>query len=493
MSELLEFILTHEDAFKRGRLASLYSDFRIQQANNPDGYNANITAWRQALTDAARAGLVPSQTGAYNLLTLGTGEALLRELTSKDFGRPLALAAVIHDAVSKKEMIPLKDFVAAKTSIYSRSWSINPLSILSWGLQQLGVIGGTVSQDKLVAGEFVIVANLEAASNAILSQASSRTSIVDRIYSLDSFTTAFSHVLSPVHALTTTDISLVLTHLSRDKAALSYDATSQTIKLAPPNTTTPDPITQQDITIAHLRSLIASLTTQLPLLSARIASCEAAARAAVATKSRTAALAALRSKKLAEQGLQRRADTLAQLETVYAKIEEAADNVEVVRAMEASAGVLRGLHEQVGGAEGVESVVEALREEMGKADEVNDVINEVGRESSAAVDEDEVDEEFAELERAEREKVEREEAERTAERLRELERLEEERKRAERATEQKKRTKEVETSSHAADEAQVLETSQELGRMSLDEESRPTLSSEEQNKAPKQMQRVLEE
>ncbi|KAL1643752.1 hypothetical protein SLS58_004768 [Diplodia intermedia] len=501
MPELLDFILAHEDAFKsRGRLASLYSDFRIQQATNPDGYNANISAWRQALIHATRAGLVPSQTGANSLLSLGTGEALLRELTSKDFGRPLALAAV-HDAATKKEMIPLKDFLAAKTSIYSRSWSLNPLSVLSWGLQQLGVLGGTTSQDRLAVGEFVVMANLEAASSAVVAQASNHTSVVDRIYSLDSFRSAFAHALSPSHEFTPTDISVLLTHLSRDKAALSYDPVSQTVKLAPANATAtaPEPITQQDITIAHLRGLIASLNAQIPALTERIAACDATARAAAtaATKTpaaRTTALAALRSRKLAEQGLRRRADTLAQLEAVYARIEAAADNVEVVRAMRAGAGVLRGLHDRVGGAEGVEGVVEALREEMAKADEVGDAVNDVGREGAggAVVDEDEVDEEFAALERAERERVEREEAEKTAARLREVERLEEERKRAEKAreeaeAEEEKRSAEEEAkeqqvrpAQEVKEEAEVLETSQELGRMSLDED-RPTESSGEQD------------
>ncbi|KKY22385.1 putative snf7 family protein [Diplodia seriata] len=436
MPELLDFILAHEDAFKRGRLASLYSDFRIQQATNPDGYNANISAWRQALIHATRAGLVPSQTGANSLLSLGTGEALLRELTSKDFGRPLALAAVV---------------------VRTRHGQ-------------------------------------GAASSAVVTQASNHTSVVDRIYSLDSFRSAFAHALSPSHEFTPTDISVLLTHLSRDKAALSYDPISQTVKLAPANATATEPITQQDITIAHLRSLIASLNAQIPALTERIAACDATARAAAtaATKTpaaRTTALSALRSKKLAEQGLQRRADTLAQLEAVYAKIEAAADNVEVVRAMEASAGVLRGLHDRVGGAEGVEGVVEALREEMAKVDEVSDVVNEVGREGAGGVvDEDEVDEEFAALERAERERVEREEAEKTAARLREVERLEEERKVAEKAREEEKRNAEEKAKEQQArsaqevkEEAEVLETSQELGRMSLDED-RPTESSGEQGK-----------
>jgi hypothetical protein len=32
---------------------------------------------------------------------------------------------------------------------------------VSWGLKQLGVIGGEPTEDKLVAGSFVVMANLE--------------------------------------------------------------------------------------------------------------------------------------------------------------------------------------------------------------------------------------------------------------------------------------------------------------------------------------------
>ncbi|KAK7510977.1 Snf7-domain-containing protein [Phyllosticta citriasiana] len=463
MSRLLNYIQENEEAFKsRGRLSSLYSDFRIQQATNPDGYQANLSAWRKALIDATRAGLIPSQTGANNLLTLGTGDQLLRELSTKEWGQPLALAAVIQDAVARKELIPLKDFMTAKTSIYSWNWGSIPWSVLSWGLHQLGVLGNG-SPDRLVSGEFVVMANLEAAANAILSQTNSAKSPIDLIYNLETFTSTYSHALSLSHALTSTDLSILLTHLSRDKAALSCDPDTQTIKLKPASAAHPTPITQHDITIAHLRSLIANLSTQLPALTARISECDAAARSAVAAKSTAAARAALRSKKLAESALTRRADTLAQLETVFARIEEAADQVEVVRAMESSASVLKSLNAQVGGAEGVEQVVERLRDEMGQVDEVSAIVGEVGREgpAGAVVDEEDVEAEFAELERVERERKEAEEAERTR-----------------RQASQDKTRNEQQTQ---AEEQEVLQASQELGRMSLDEQ-RPTDLSGEQEK-----------
>ena len=131
------------------------------------------------------------------------------------------------------------------------------------------------------------------------------------------------------------------------------------------------------------------------------------------------ALAALKSKKVAEMTLSQRYETLDQVEGVYGKIEQAADQVAVIRIMEASTGVLRSLHSQVGGVEKVEDVVENLRDEMGKVDEIGQVIEEAGR-GNTVIDEDAVDEELEALERQERAEKEEQEAEETRRRLAEL-------------------------------------------------------------------------
>jgi charged multivesicular body protein 7 len=94
--------------------------------------------------------------------------------------------------------------------------------------------------------------------------------------------------------------------------------------------------------------------------------------------------------------------------------------VAIVSAMSASANVLKSLHAEVGGTEGVEEVVDRLRDEMENVDEVGRVINEA---NTSKVDEEDVDEEFAAMEKIEREKREKEEADRTAARLAELEGL----------------------------------------------------------------------
>ena len=159
--------------------------------------------------------------------------------------------------------------------------------------------------------------------------------------------------------------------------------------------------------------MILTLSRQTVDIEQKIEHQTIVAKTALNNKTRISALSALRSKKLAEQNLKQRLDTLAQLEEVYSKIEQAADQVEIVRVMEASAGVLRGLRAQTGGIENVEDIVDELREEMSKVDEVGSVINAIG----ADIDDAAIDEELEAMEIRERLAKEEQEAELTRQKL----------------------------------------------------------------------------
>lgn len=178
-------------------------------------------------------------------------------------------------------------------------------------------------------------------------------------------------------------------------------------------------ISAQDKTIASLKTIIAGLSVQITALDERINTLSQKVQNAVKAKNRITALAALKSKKAAETTLAQRYDTLSQLEGVYGKIEQASDQVAVIRVMEASTGVLRNLHAQVGGVERVEGVVEGLRIQMSKVDEIGQVMEEAGR-GEAVVDDDAVDEELKALEQQDRLESEEKEAEQTRQRLAEL-------------------------------------------------------------------------
>lgn len=102
------------------------------------------------------------QSGAQqDKFVIHTGEELLNALQTQEFGRPLALGAAIEDAIQKKDLIQLKEFLDAKQSVYAKSWIPTPWQVLRWGLRQLGVLGGDAVDDKLVTASFVVIANVE--------------------------------------------------------------------------------------------------------------------------------------------------------------------------------------------------------------------------------------------------------------------------------------------------------------------------------------------
>jgi charged multivesicular body protein 7 len=120
--------------------------------------------------------LIPAQAGTNNdRFVLKTGEELSKSLQTQEYGRPLALGAVVQDAVDKKELVPLAEFLNAKKSIYAKTWIPTPWQAVSWGLKQLGVMGGESVEDKLVAGNFVVMANVEVRENTMLSHATTLT------------------------------------------------------------------------------------------------------------------------------------------------------------------------------------------------------------------------------------------------------------------------------------------------------------------------------
>ncbi len=175
-------------------------------------------------------------------------------------------------------------------------------------------------------------------------------------------------------------------------------------------------LSTQDKTIASLKILIADMNSQIALLARRISKLSGIARAAVEDKNKISALAALRSKKLNETVLAQRTEALIQLEEIYSKIEQAADQVAILRVMEAGAGVLRSLNAEAGGIEKVEDIVEILRDEMSKVDEVSSAIDAGGHENRVS-NEDGIDEELESLERQAMAVQEEKEARLTEERL----------------------------------------------------------------------------
>ncbi|KAI1822272.1 hypothetical protein F4861DRAFT_408858 [Xylaria intraflava] len=394
MSELLDYLLQNDPNFRKARLPALYSDFRPQRTLNPDGFAANVSAWNRGLANAALIGHVPSKSHAQNHLTLELDSALLRALESKQFGSPLALGTALQEALATGEMIPLPQFLSATQSIYYKSWGHVPWAMAGWALRQIGITGGP--GDAMPNGKVVVVLqNLEVVAKAFSDATGHRIAPFERIFSRTHFRRTFESSLLEGQRLSDNDFDVLIKFLSRDKGALVVDG--NTIKIRSASET--PVISAEDSAIASLKELMADLTRQTEDLSRRVDELNQTALEMVGRKNRVSALEALRRRKMAEKNLATRHATLNQLEDVAAKIQQAADNVQLVRVMQSSTVALRSLNAQVGGADRVDAVLDDLREQIAEVDEVGNVIA-----GAADVDETEVDDAYNALlaEQAER-------------------------------------------------------------------------------------------
>lgn len=392
--------------------------------------------------DAARAGVVPSPGSTHNLLSIAAGPELARALQHKDHGMPTCLPAVFQDAIKKKAFIPARDWSNSKTSIYKQSWVPSAGDVLRWGI---GKIFGAEEHDKLPVGLFILVENVEMAAEAILEQMRTTTqaSSADRVLSRQAFMKRFSHVLDSTAPITPHDLEVLLTHMARDRHALTFNG--ETVKFRAENEEAPALVTQEDTAVANLRDSRDGINARLPQLQEKVMLCDLAAREAVQAKQMIRAKTALRQKKLAESALAHQTALGLQLEEAFMKLEQAADQVDIVEAMKAGAEAMTVLHEKVGGVEGVQRVMDSVNDQVATVDEITGIINE----SATPIDEGEIDEEFEALEKAEEEKREQEAAAKTAARLAKL-------------AEAEKAQKEQENT-----EKKVAETSADLSRLSV--------------------------
>ncbi|OPB39898.1 Snf7 family protein [Trichoderma guizhouense] len=392
MGELSDYLVQNDPNFRKARLPALYSDFRSQKTLNPDGYQANVSAWLLALARLASDGLLSRQGSKSSALVFDLDESLRRSLDSKQFGQPLALGTVINEALAQKDLIPLQSFLQSNQSIYQQSWSQVPWNVVGWALRQLGVTDPSRGEDKIPKGNYVVMKNVETASRGLGEMIAEKAPRYDRVFTKGQFQALVTSVLAEEQRLSDTDTDVLLKFLSRDKDMIEYDG--KTIRIR--GSGEARGITEEDSSIASIKELASNLEHQIDLLNGRIDELDQEARNAVLRKNRVAALAALKSKKRAESSLSTRYATLHQLEEVASKLQQASDQVQLVKVMESSANALESLNTQIGSADKVENTMDRLRDQMSATDEITAILAEP---TGMIVDEEEIDEELEAMER----------------------------------------------------------------------------------------------
>jgi charged multivesicular body protein 7 len=397
---------------------------------NPDGYQANVCAWRHAIECAAWEGRLTLAATVTNVLVISVDHYLLTALESKRYGRPLALDAVVRESVRNHHLVPLATFLSRRHNICHRSWRGLPWAMAGWiaqtlrqfdwlgthvasimcGLLILGLIHGSganwipymyglilTSAFCLVAivfivaqklglidapqmanlpttGQFVALANVTKATSTILESLASASSCFELTYTRKHFEKAFASVVVPGRLLSSLDIEVLLKFMSRDRNVVEYDGRIIKFKLANNGPGSNTKLTAEDSAIASLKELIESLRTQTERVSSRLQGLTESAKMNVARGDTIAARAALRSRRLSQDVLETRLATLNQLEQVAAKIEQASDQAQLIHVLDMSSGILKSLNAKVGNVGRVEQVMERLQEQMFEVDEVGTIL-----------------------------------------------------------------------------------------------------------------------
>lgn len=384
----------------RARLPALYSDFRSQKHINTDGYQANIAAWIRGLANGTLAGSAHTVDTKPSLLVLHAGQNLIQSVESPKYGPPLALGAVIREAADNGTLVPLEQFMSRTKGISQKpatSWNFLPKALLWWSLQQMGFGRSAVNEEQPPELSFVIIPNLETVSAAFAAKlASSSPSIFERTFSLPHFKKTFNDIL-PGRKLSDIDVEVLLKYLERDKRLVACNEHVVRLKSSPSDSLI---ITPEDSAVASLRELMADLEQQVSVLSSRIVELAEGARGAISKQNRVHALSILRFKKLLESQLHTRYVTLGQLQAVAQKLDQAADEVQLITVMKSSAQALKQLNSKIGGIDEVAAVLDDLRENMREADDVTAMIGGLGS-AEVGISDSDVAEELEDLARQE--------------------------------------------------------------------------------------------
>lgn len=378
-----------EKYFPANRLPSLYSDFRRLKEINVDGYNANVETWKLVLTR-----VVSERTNPEDDKLSFQASGLTELFHSDTYGVPLALDCVIDSAVQDHTFYPLNLYLKLEKPLNQQPFWRSPIAVFSWALGKTGLYQNTWQSAATTTGYDNIV-KLKPQKYVVLplveKQAAQLLATINKDHTGGAYTTTLftKHLFRSLLAkdLTTLDVDILLTYLSRDTKEIAVR--EDTIKFGPDHT-----ITEQDRAVANLRQTYYDATKRTNKLSSQITTLTQTAKAALDSENRTRAKFALKSRRLAQDAQDKALELGARMEATLHAIDSAATNVEVMNALAAGVDVLSSLNSAVGGAERVAHLVDELEEASADADEIAVEINKLG---AGRISEDEVDQELEDL------------------------------------------------------------------------------------------------
>lgn len=399
-------VFSKVEAFKESRLPSLYSDFSHLKEFNPEGYNANIEAWKQVLRETLRQHTFKSS------ITLPSNQ-LAAELLNPKFGAPQAIPEILDHLVRSGHLIPwsvyLKSLLQYKWRdlLSPSAMTSKALSRFSIGRFSLKARDGTLRPEVYVEADFL---------GRLSKQVKDKLQEISGKYSDILFDNAMiTEALLKSFTVSAEDVDVLLTFLLRESSTvLIRQLGSETfIKVGAD-------FTDDDVGIIKIKQSLRRLADQLASLVNTLET-EIQDRISKLAKQKNAD--ALRSALVRRNSLRKSLknvqDTEASLLTVLDKINEAHGNISVAETMAIANATLRLLNSKISISDLDDLQVE-LEQEMEKTTEITDALG-----MSNGEENEEIENELRQLELEAKEGAKEEESEEKQELLKRLPSLDE--------------------------------------------------------------------
>lgn len=397
MSEILSKI----PAFKESRLRSLYSDFSHLNQVNPEGFDANVQAWCDALDQCL--------TDHYFQSTITIpGSDLESKFTNADFGKPKGLATVLDIQVQNGHYVPWSIY---KVCSPEPSWGfrdyLSPMRWIERRLRSFRVENfsaldgkGGVGADYFISWEKLAEVG-DKMSQLIKEEVEKEGTYSAKLLDSDLFVDLVRRLDRNLSDL---DIQVLLIYLSRDTNKLKVISDYENARRAFVKVDTAG-ITNEDISIIKVKANIRSLQARTDILAERLDKEIPAKILELLKKGKQddRLKNVLVQKTYVTRSLNKSLGVMSQLNMILDKINDAQANVSVYETLKTAKDVLATFNNMISFAD-LDKVQLELDEEIAISNELTEAMV-----ISPDLDERTIDDELEELEKEfEKEKKEKE-------------------------------------------------------------------------------------
>ncbi|CCG21755.1 hypothetical protein CORT_0B00320 [Candida orthopsilosis Co 90-125] len=366
----IEDIIKLVPAFKESRLNSLYSNFQKNKQLNPEGYQANIRAWKTLFTKIITSDKFESE----SVTSIPTYSPNLKEsLSLHPYNEPQNLNNILQEFVNDRFLIPASLYLTARENYFitiSSQFSISQyFSMNAWQQWRALKNYSVVEQGRLVDDRFIYWDELVRLGQKVAKIIETKVKGDTYSSTLFNYNLLFDE-LSKYMTITSVDYNLLLKHSSRDIGLLQTKDVNGIVYIK----ISQKEISPEDEAVIQVKQTIKNLETRIKEVESKLRSVDFRA---VLSLPKDAQKSSLRQKMAMKANLlkllNRNIDLELEMTTLLQKIDDANFNSVYFSVLESSGKTLSKLNNKLK-VDDLDRVKTDIDEEISKEEEISDAL-----------------------------------------------------------------------------------------------------------------------